>query len=282
MKPVEVEHLARSFNGLKAVNDITFSVNEGEVFGFLGPNGAGKTTTISVLTGKIKPTSGYASILGWDVVAEKKQIKPHIGVVHEHQNLYERMSGRENLVFIARLYGVNQQRVDIMLERVGLMEHARRRIQHYSNGMKQRLLIARALLHQPQLLFLDEPTRGLDPGVALEIRKLVKELAETGVTIFLTTHYMEEADQLCHRVAFINQGQLVALDTPEQLKLAHGSRSAVVSFKDGQRHNLSLDNAEDRQHLANWLAEDTILTMHSGEATLEEVFLKLTGRRLLQ
>ena len=282
MKPIEVEHLARSFNDLKAVDDITFSVNEGEVFGFLGPNGAGKTTTISVLTGKINPTSGQARIMGWDVVAEKKQIKPHIGVVCEHQNLYERMSGRENLVFIARLYGVDQQRVDVMLESVGLMDHARRRIQRYSNGMKQRLLIARALLHQPQVLFLDEPTRGLDPGVALEIRKLVKELAETGVTIFLTTHYMEEADQLCHRVAFINQGQLVALDTPEQLKVAHGSRSAVVTFKDGQRHSLSLDNAEDRQRLANWLAEDTILTMHSGEATLEEVFLKLTGRRLLQ
>ncbi|MBE0409171.1 MAG: ABC transporter ATP-binding protein [Anaerolineales bacterium] len=281
MNPIEVEHLSRTFNGLKAVDDVSFSVREGEVFGFLGPNGAGKTTTINMLIGQLKPTSGRACIMGWDINAQKDKIKQHIGVVHEHQNLYERMSGQENLVFITRLHGVNPRRADQMLERVGLGEHAKKRIQHYSNGMKQRLLIARALLHQPQVLFLDEPTRGLDPSVAVEIRKLVKELAATGVTIFLTTHYMDEADQLCQRVAFINQGRIEALDTPEQLKVFHGSCTTVITLKDGHKHNLSLDTAEERQRLADWLAEDSILAMHSGEATLEEVFLKLTGRSLL-
>ncbi len=282
MNPIVVEHLARTFNGLHAVDGITFSVQEGEVFGFLGPNGAGKTTTIRLLTGQLKPTSGQASVMGWDISTQPEQIKPHIGVVYEHQNLYERMSGRENLVFSARLYGVDQQRVNSMLESVGLAEHARKRVQHYSNGMKQRLLIARALLHQPQVLFLDEPTRGLDPRVAQEIRRLVRQLAETGVSIFLTTHYMEEADQLCRRVAFINQGRIAALDTPERLKVAHGSRNAVVTLKDGQRLSLFLENSQDRQRLVDYLAKDQLLTIRSGEATLEEVFLKLTGRRLLE
>lgn len=280
MNAVEAENLTRTFNGLRAVDGLTFTVAEGEVFGFLGPNGAGKTTTIRMLTGQLKPSAGRARVAGCDVGSEQDRLKPQIGVVFEYQNLYERLSGRENLAFSARLYGVNGRRADELLEQVGLSERAGDRVQHYSNGMKQRLLIARALLHRPSVLFLDEPTRGLDPSMSREIRQLVAELADQGVTIFLTTHYMEEADQLCGRVAFVNKGHMVALDTPERLKLAYGQRCVTVTFGSGEHLSLSLDDPADARHLGELATAGRILTLHSGEATLEEVFLQLTGRRL--
>ncbi len=225
MNAIEVEQLSRSFNGLKAVNNISFTVAAGEIFGFLGHNGAGKTTTIRMLSGQLLPTSGHARVAGCDVITEQRRLKPLIGVVSEHQNLYERMSGRENLEFAVRLYGQNLRRVDETLAQVDLLERAKDNVRNYSNGMKQRLLIARALLHRPQIIFLDEPTRGLDPVVGREIRRLILDLSEQGVTIFLTTHYMEEADQLCGRVAFLSDGQIVALDTPNNLKVAHGENA---------------------------------------------------------
>ena len=156
MKAIQVRELSRDYNGLRAVDGITFSVEAGEIFGFLGPNGAGKTTTIKVLTGQLRPTSGAAHVAGCDVVEERQRLKPRIGVVFEYHNLYERLSARDNLVFSARLYGVPKARVDKLLAQVGLTDRARDRIKEYSNGMKQRLLIARALLHQPEVLFLDE------------------------------------------------------------------------------------------------------------------------------
>ncbi len=241
MSAIQVHELTRDYNGLRAIDRISFAVEEGEIFGFLGPNGAGKTTTIKVLTGQLRPTSGTAKVAGCDVVHERQRLKPKIGVVFDVQNLYERLSARDNLVFAARLYGTPKRRVDELLAQVGLADRARDRIKKYSNGMKQRLLIARALLHQPQVLFLDEPTRGLDPNVAREIRSIVASLAQQGVTVFLTTHYMEEADRLSDRVAIIDQGRIVALDTPEQLKAIHGEE---------------------------------------GNSTLEDVFVKLTGRYL--
>ncbi len=171
-----------------------------------------------MLTARLRPTSGSARVAGCDVVEERERLKPQIGVVFEHQNIYERMSARDNLRFAARLYGVNKARVETVLGQVGLMERADDKSKRYSNGMKQRLLIARALLHEPAVLFLDEPTRGLDPNVARDIRRLILALARTGVTIFLTTHYMEEADQLCRRVAIVDRGRFVALDRPASLK----------------------------------------------------------------
>jgi ABC-2 type transport system ATP-binding protein len=241
MKAIEVMDLTRNYNGLCAVDNISFEVETGEIFGFLGPNGAGKTTTIKMLTGQLRPTSGEARVVGCDVVEERQELKPQIGVVFEYQNVYERLSAKDNLTFYARLYGVKKERIEKVLVQVGLMGRERDKIKKYSNGMKQRLLIARALLHEPKVLFLDEPTRGLDPGVARDIRAIVAELAEEGVTIFLTTHYMEEADRLCSRVAIIDQGRIVALDRPEKLKEDHGR---------GQ------------------------------EVTLEDVFIELTGRSL--
>jgi ABC-2 type transport system ATP-binding protein len=222
MKAIQVQNLTRDYNGLRAVDSISFDVEPGEIFGFLGPNGAGKTTTIRMLTGQLRPTSGKAWVMGCDVVSERQQLKPQIGVVFEHQNVYERLSARDNLLFAARLYGVKKSRVQAVLEQVGLAERARDKVKKYSNGMKQRLLIARALLHQPKVLFLDEPTRGLDPNVARDIRTFVADLARQGVTVFLTTHYMEEADLLSSRVAILHRGKIVALDMPARLKAAHG------------------------------------------------------------
>ncbi len=218
MIAIKARDLTRDYDGLRAVDGISFAVEPGEIFGFLGPNGAGKTTTIRMLTGQLRPTFGKAWVAGCDVVDERQQLKPQIGVVFDCQNIYERLSGRDNLLFAARLYGVKRSRVQKVLEQVGLVERARDKTQKYSNGMKQRLLIARALLHEPRVLFLDEPTRGLDPGVARDIRAIVAGLAKQGVTVFLTTHYMEEADNLSDRVAIIDRGRIVALDTPEQLK----------------------------------------------------------------
>jgi ABC-2 type transport system ATP-binding protein len=281
MNAIEAENLTRTFAGHRAVDGISFAVAEGEVFGLLGPNGAGKTTTIRLLTGQLRPTAGRAQVAGCDVDSERARLKPRIGVVFEQQNLYERMSGEENLRFSAQLYRVDRRRVTEVLAQVGLAEQAAKRVQRYSNGMKQRLLIARALLHQPQVLFLDEPTKGLDPTVAREIRTLVAGLADQGVTVFLTTHYMEEADQLCRRVAFLDQGRIVALDTPEKLKVACGRRTLRVVLADGTVRELALDNPADGQQLNEWVTTGQIVTVHSAEATLEEVFIQLTGRRLV-
>jgi ABC-2 type transport system ATP-binding protein len=242
MKAIETQNLVREFNGLRAVDGLTFTVEQGEIFGFLGPNGAGKTTTIRMLTGQLRPTSGHASVMGCDVVNDREAMKPQIGVVFDSQNLYMRLSARDNLRFYARLYRVKKARVEEVLEQVGLIERAKDKVETYSNGMTQRLLIARALLHKPKVLFLDEPTRGLDPNVAREIRAIVKQLAKEGMTVFLTTHYMEEADQLSNRVAIIDQGRIVALDTPEALKQTHGT---------------------------------------TPNATLEDVFVTLTGKKIL-
>lgn len=280
MKAIEVENLSRTFNGLRAVDNISFSVEAGEIFGFLGHNGAGKTTTIRMLTGQLLPSSGRGRVAGCDIVTEQGRLKPLIGVVSEHQNLYERMSGWENLEFAARLYGKNSERIDAALDQVGLLGRARDKVQNYSNGMKQRLLIARSVLHRPQIVFLDEPTRGLDPVVGRELRRLIVDMSNEGVTIFLTTHYMEEADQLCDRVAFLSEGRIVALDKPGHLKSAHGQNHVNVTLNDGQCLSIALDGEDAGKELQSLISKGQIKTLHSAEATLEEVFIQLSGRRL--
>jgi len=221
-KAIEVKNLTRDYNGQRAVDGLNFTIEPGEIFGFLGPNGAGKTTTIKMLTGQLRPTSGEARVMGWDVVEEREQLMPQIGVVFDSQNIYERMSARDNLLFYARLFRIENARVEEVLAQVGLTNRAREKVKTFSNGMKQRVVIARALLHKPKVLFLDEPTRGLDPNAARGIREIVVELANQGMTVFLTTHYMEEADKLSDRVAILDQGRIVALDTPEKLKVGYG------------------------------------------------------------
>jgi ABC-2 type transport system ATP-binding protein len=280
MNAIEVAGLSRTFNSLRAVDNISFTVEAGEIFGFLGHNGAGKTTSIRMLTGQLRPTAGRARVAGCDVITDQRRLKPLIGVVSENQNLYERMSGRENLSFAARLYGTGSKRIDEALDQVGMLDRANDNAGNYSNGMKQRLLIARALLHRPQIIFLDEPTSGLDPVVGRDIRRLVLELSRQGVTVFLTTHYMEEADQLCGRVAFISEGRIVALDTPDNLKVAHGQKSLEVRLNDGQSLTIPLDDQDAGEKLEKLVTSGQIRTLHSAEATLEEVFIQITGRRL--
>src|SRR5690349_10124660 len=241
MPAIEVENLSRAFNSLRAVDNVSFSVDGGEIFGFLGHNGAGKTTTIRMLTGQLLPSSGRGRVAGCDIVTEQQRLKPLIGVVSEHQNLYERMSGRENLEFAARLYGSDARGIDAVLKQVDMLDRATDKVQNYSNGMKQRLLIARSILHGPKIVFLDEPTRGLDPIVGREIRRLIVDMSNEGVTIFLTTHYMDEADQLCDRVAFLSEGRIVALDTPGNLKTAHGQKQVNVTLDNGECVSISLD-----------------------------------------
>lgn len=280
MPAIEVENLSRTFNSLRAVDNISFSVDAGEIFGFLGHNGAGKTTTIRMLSGQLQPTSGGGRVAGCDIVTEQQRLRPLIGVVSEHQNLYERMSGRENLEFAARLYGQDTRRIDSALEQVDLLDRAKDKVQHYSNGMKQRLLIARSILHGPQIVFLDEPTRGLDPIVGREIRRLIVDMSKKGVTIFLTTHYMEEADQLCDRVAFLSEGRIVALDSPANLKAVHGEQQVNVTLTNGDRLSLGIHDDGAGKELEELMSSGKIRALHSAEATLEEVFIQLAGRRL--
>lgn len=280
MNAIEVEGLSRTFKDLRAVDNISFTVEAGEIFGFLGHNGAGKTTTIRMLSGQLRPTDGRARVAGCDVSTEQQKLKPLVGVVSENQNLYERMSGRENLAFAARLYGTDQRRIDEALDQVGLLDRGKDKVEHYSNGMKQRVLIARALLHRPQIIFLDEPTRGLDPVVGREIRRLVVELSTQGVTIFLTTHYMEEADELCGRVAFLSEGRIVALDTPDNLKVAHGQKTLNATLDDGRSLTIALDDEGAGKQLEELVNAGQLRTLHSAEATLEEVFIQIAGRGL--
>lgn len=279
--PIDVQHLSRFYGSVKAVDDISFSAQRGEIFGLLGHNGAGKTTTIRMLTGRTKPTSGSAHIAGYDVVTQLDHIKPLVNLVFEDQNLYERMTGQDNLKFFADLYGMPGARVGELLDRVGLDAEARKRkVKTYSSGMKQRLLIARALINNPQILFLDEPTRGLDPSSARELRQIVREMSQQGTTVVLTTHYMEEADELCDRVAFLANGKIVAMDTPTELKLRYGTPSARLLLKDRSELVVDLDSPEDARKVEELMAAGDILTMHSQEGTLEDVFINLAGRSL--
>jgi ABC-2 type transport system ATP-binding protein len=274
---VEVDNLQKHYGVVRAVDGISFTVEPDEIFGLLGHNGAGKTTTIRMLTGRTKPTGGSARIAGFDIVTERDQIKPLINLVFEEQNLYDRLTGRDNLEVFADLYGAPRARVDEFLAVVGLSDAATRRVKTYSTGMKQRLLVARALINEPRLLFLDEPTRGLDPSSARELRDLMLKLSQQGTTIFLTTHYMEEADELCDRVAFLAAGKIVALDTPQELKLKFGNRSVVALLDDRREVTLNLDDPQDAARLASWMADGHVLTLHSQEGSLEDVFIGMAG-----
>ena len=277
---IDVENLTKRYGQVQAVNDISFSVGAGEVFGLLGHNGAGKTTTIRILTGRTKPTSGRATVAGCDVQTERDRLKPRINLVFEDQNLYERLTGRENMRLFADLYGVPKERANELLDTVGLVEGADRKVKTYSSGMKQRLLVARSLINNPRVLFLDEPTRGLDPSSSRDVRAIVSRLSQEGTTIFLTTHYMEEADELCKRVAFLSHGKVVALGTPRELKLRYGQPTASVLLDSEDEHTINLNQPDDARRLQQWMAEGRVLTIHSQEGSLEDVFIELAGRPL--
>jgi ABC-2 type transport system ATP-binding protein len=282
---IEADDLRRAFKNNEAVAGISFSVQRGEIFGLLGPNGAGKTTTIRMLTGQIDPSGGRATVAGCDVVKDRALLKQRIGVVFEEQNLYERLSARDNLRFNCWLYNLPEHRIDEVLDLVQLREHVKAPVRTFSNGMKQRLMIARALLHKPPVLFLDEPTRGLDPIAARDVRGTIQQLRQERTTILLTTHLLEEADQLCQHLSFIVSGRLVAGGTPRDLKLGHGKRAMVLVVADPKDTSrltetaLSMDDPQDQARLAELMAQGNVRSIHSQEATLEEVFIEVAGIR---
>ena len=280
---INVEDLHFSYGDLEAVKGVSFDVRPGEILGFLGPNGAGKSTTIKMLTGQLTPNSGVARVLGIDVSTDDPALQARIGVCFEEKNLYLNMSARENLEFYASLFGIKDANAEEALRRVGLAGRAADRVKTFSKGMRQRMMISRAFINKPDVLFLDEPTGGLDPVTSAAIRKTIKEEAERGAAVLLTTHDMFEADELSDRVAFINEGEIVALDTAESLKLTYGTRAVKVRLRDGasvREETLPLGGGGASARLAELAASPDLLTIHTEEATLEQVFIRLTGRGL--
>lgn len=278
---IEVRDLVKQFKNQTALNHLDFSVESGEIFGFLGPSGAGKTTTIKILTGQLLASSGETKLLGKATDALTQDIYQEVGIVTDNSGLYENVSVYRNMKFFANLLKVDKKRIDFLLERVGLSQDKKKLARRLSKGMRQRLVLARALLHSPKVLFLDEPTSGLDPATAQAIHKLLKEVQAEGTTIFLTTHNMEEATKLCDRVALLNDGKIVSLDTPRNTCLNFKrERKLEVGLKDKSQVIINQDPAGIAQ-LNEWLSQDLVETIHSNEPTLEEVFIAKTGRELL-
>ncbi|MBT3363461.1 MAG: ABC transporter ATP-binding protein [Chloroflexi bacterium] len=281
---IVAENLTYTYGDLTAVDHINFNVAEGEIFGFLGPNGAGKSTTAKILTGQMKPKEGKALVLGMDVATNVRGVQSEIGVCFELPNMYEQMSAIENLKLFARLFGTSDFDGYDLLRRVDLVGREKDRVENYSKGMRQRLMVARALVSKPKVLFLDEPTSGLDPTSADGIRDIIRKERDRGATVFLTTHDMTEAGEMCDRVAFMNQGKLVALDTPHNLKLKYGKRAlkAQVAGKGGQleEREVVMDTADTAKAVEQLFASEKVVTVHSEEATLGAIFMQITGRGL--
>jgi ABC-2 type transport system ATP-binding protein len=300
---IEVEHLVKNYADLRAVNDVTFSVDQGEIFGLLGPNGAGKTTTISILCTLSKPTSGRALVNGFDVARQQGQVRQCIGLVFQDPSLDDRLTALENMDFHARVYNVpaslRKERIEQVLKMVELWERRRDIVKTFSGGMKRRLEIARGLIHRPRVLFLDEPTLGLDPQTRHRLWEFILGLRETeGTTVFLTTHYMDEAEY-ASRIAVIDHGQLIALDSPGGLKGRVGGDVISLSTADDQKARaelqarykieprydggqLSFEIADGEKFIPTLIKglETEILSISLRRPTLDDVFLKLTGRGL--
>lgn len=308
MYAITVEDLVRKFGDFTAVNNLSFNIESGEVFGLLGPNGAGKTTTISMLSTMLKPTSGNASVNGFDIRTNEDDVRKSIGIVFQDQSLDEELTAYENMDFHGRLYripkNIRQKKIIELLELVELDDKKDNLVKTYSGGMRRRLEIARGLLHEPKVLFLDEPTLGLDPQTRNHLWDYIEKLnKEKGITIILTTHYMEEADKLCHRVAIVDRGQIIALDPSEKLKNDIGGD--VITIVSQQKDDLysiirslseiksievhdnfitiGLQNAEKHVAKIVTMASENGITIESlsiHKPTLEDVFLHFTGRTI--
>jgi ABC-2 type transport system ATP-binding protein len=306
---IKVENLTKKFNGFTAVDQISFTVKTGELFGLLGPNGAGKTTTINMLSTLLKTTSGYGEVSGYDISKNKDNIRRSIGVVFQEPALDIKLTGKENLEFHAMMYGIEKEerkkRIKEVLELVELTEKEKVLVEKYSGGMKRRLEIARGLIHEPNVLFLDEPTLGLDAQTRRHIWDYIKRLNKKGgVTIILTTHYMEEADFLCDRIAIMDRGKFVAMDAPGRLKdilggdvvflEIEGSADALVNrinnlgwikniTRHGENLSLTMDRGERRiPELINTARENgvEVTCVHLRKPSLEDVFLHFTGKTM--
>lgn len=274
-----VEGLSKCYGSFKAVDNISFKVEPGTIFGLLGPNGAGKSTTIKTLTCQLEPTSGKAYVCGLDVTKDLAGIKKKIGVVFEQQNLYDELSAFDNLDFFRQLHGADKGSVDKVLGFVGMEEHKKKPVGKFSKGMKQKIMIARALINDPDVLFLDEPTSGLDPRSARELRNLVMSLRKQGKTVLLTTHNMEEADALCDRLAIIHKGKIIVQDTPRHLKKQYGEDVLQVETTDGRIMEAPLNTPESEALFKSVSDEKKVFSVRTKEATLEDVFISITGER---
>lgn len=300
---IHASDLTKIFGKSTAVDHISFEVQEGEIFGFLGPNGAGKTTTTRMLTGVIPPDAGTATILGHDIRFEPVLAKQGFGVVPETSNAYTDLTAWQNLMLMGELYGIQrgraEQRSSDLLGMVGLIERKDQKVQAYSKGMKQRLILAMALIHEPKLLFLDEPTSGLDVQSTQMILSLLRNLNRQGTTIFLTTHNMEEANRLCHRVGIIRAGKIVAIDAPEKLKTAIDRvhkievsfdrevpagtlallQSVIAANRTGDKWQITTDNRDTAiRSLVTFSQQNsaTIVTLNTLAPSLDDAFLRLT------
>lgn len=266
---ITTKDLSISLGNKKVLNNLSFEVKTGEIFGFLGPSGAGKTTTIKILTNQLLPTSGT-----YKVNAKIEEI----GILSDNSGVYERLTIYRNLCFFAEITKTDIKNVEKILKQVKLWEDKDKKVKNLSKGMKQRLLLAVAVIHHPKLLFLDEPTAALDPATTEEIHKMLKDLKAKGTTIFLTTHNMEEADELCDVVAFLNQGQIKEMGNPKDLKTKYGKNSVEIIYEDDTSQIVSKENKKISEALTK--TKKKIKSIHSQEPNLAEIFLTLTGRGL--
>lgn len=280
---INVDGLEKVFSNETALDGLSFKVKEGEIFGFLGPSGAGKTTTIKILTGQLRPTGGKADV--FDVPSTKVNAPEHlkrIGVMTDTSGLYQRLSVYDNLKLYAELYDISEKesRINEVLEIVNLTDARKKLVSKLSKGMTQRVILARAFLHEPELLFLDEPTAALDPANSQHIHNGLRELNKKGTTIFLTTHDMYEAEKLCNRVAFLNKGKVQLLDAPKALRRQYSDNTMTVELADGDKQVLSKgpDSAQDMYDL---LKSGKVETVYTNEPTLGDIFVDITGRELV-
>lgn len=268
------KNIVKTFGTKNALNKINFEIKEGEIFGFLGPSGSGKTTMINILTGQLLQDGGNSQLLGKDSYSLNSTDLEKIGIVSDKSGFYEKLSLEKNLLLYAKLYGVNLNRVDELLNKVGLLESKSILAEQLSTGMKQRMLLARALINQPKILFLDEPTSGLDPTTSKSIHELLVDLKENGTTIFLTTHDMNEATLLCDNLALLNKGKLIEQGNPADI---------IQKYNTNKRIKIIYKNREERIFDFSELTKlnvDDIISIHSCEPNLEEIFIELTGEKL--
>lgn len=276
-KIIEAKNIRKKFGNSLALVDISFSIEEGQIFGFLGPSGSGKTTTINILTGQLVADDGDVEILDQDSRKLSSQELSQIGLVSDTSGFFEKMSLYNNLLFYGKYYGVDKSYIDVLLKRVKLYDDRKKIAGKLSTGMKQRMLLARALIDKPKILFLDEPTSGLDPTTSRTIHELLNSLKEEGTTIFLTTHDMNEATLLCDTVALLSKGKLVEMGSPETIIQKYNQDKLVkVTYTDGSEKIVSFN---ELSQLVDETQEN-LVTIHSCEPTLEDIFIELTGGRL--
>lgn len=282
---IDVQGLSYTYAGGRhpAVRGVSFGVSQGEIFGFLGPSGAGKSTTQRILTGLLREFEGQATIFGQDLRQWSAGDYEQIGVSFELPNHYSRLTARENLAYFASLYSSPTHNIDELLALVGLENDADTLVGYFSKGMKNRLTVARALLHDPPLLFLDEPTAGLDPASARRVTELIHRQQEGGKTIFLTTHDMAVAEALCDRVAFLVDGEIKLIAAPRELKLRYGRSSVRVDYRLNGRvtsEEFALSELGHNETFLALLRSQTVETIHTQEASLADIFIDVTGRKL--